>query len=169
MRIIGPASASRETVLSRIAITPNVHTRFINDMFPSIWAAGLMYGIDPVGMVAQSAKETGWGRFTGNVKPEFFNTAGIKIRYQTLFPGVTDGDRPLAHAMFPNWEVGAVAHAQHLRAYTGWPVDDLIVDPRYVYVNPTLKLENFEDLGGRWAPSTQYGVELVALARTLQV
>ena len=169
MRIIGPASASRETVLARVNATPNVHARFASEMFPALWSAALFYGVDPVGMVAQSAKETGWGRFTGNVRPEFFNTAGIKIRYQNLFPGVTDGDRPLAHAMFANWSVGAVAHAQHLRAYTGWPVDDLIVDPRYVYVKPELKLENFEDLGGRWAPSTQYGVELVAIARSLQV
>lgn len=170
MRIIGPPSALLQTVLAAISATPNVHPRFRDEMVTPLWDAGLQYGIDPVGMVAQSAKETGWGNFGGNVRPEFYNTAGIKIRHQNLFPGVTSGDNPLAHTMFPNWEVGAEAHAQHLRAYAGWPIRDgrKIVDPRYVFVNENLKLENFEDLGGKWAPSSQYGIELVAIARVLQ-
>ena len=168
MRIIGPPSAARNTVDAVLAALPGVDARFRGLMAPALWARGRQYGIDPVGVIAQSAKETAWGRFTGNVRPEFYNTGGIKIRHQALFPDITTGDNPLAHAMFPNWEVGAEAHAQHLRAYSGWPVDGLIVDPRYVFVNPDLKLENFEDLGGRWAPSVQYGVELVTIARTLQ-
>lgn len=169
MRIIGPPSAARAVVLERVKVAPNVHARFVSEMFPALWDAALTYCIDPVGMVAQAAKETGWGQYGGNVRPEFYNTAGIKIRHQNLFPNVTTGDNPLAHAMFPNWAVGADAHAQHLRAYAGWPVEGrLITDPRYVFVNPSLRLENFEDLGGRWAPSASYGVELVAIARTLQ-
>ena len=169
MRIIGPPSATRERVLSQVQARTGVHARFINDMFFPLWAAALEYGIDPVGVIAQSGKETAWGNFTGNVKPEFYNTGGIKIRHQALYPGTTDGDRPLAHQMFPNWAVGADAHVQHLRAYAGWPVNDrLITDPRYQYVNPTLKLENWEELGGKWAPSATYGVELAAIAKSLQ-
>jgi len=168
MRIIGPPSASLATVIGRINARVNVHPRFVAEMVNPLWNAATRYGIDAVGMIAQSAKETGFGNFGGNVRPEFFNTAGIKIRYQNLFPGITDGDKPLAHSMFANWDVGAEAHAQHLRAYTGWPVQGLVVDPRYVYVKTELKLENFEDLGGRWAPSLSYGIELAALARALQ-
>lgn len=169
MRIIGPASATYATVEKNLRARVGLHPRFVNEMFPELWAAAVEYGLDPVGVVAQAGKETGWGNFTGNVKPEFYNTAGIKVRYNALFPGVTDGDRPLAHQMFPNWRVGAIAHVQHLRAYTGWPVtDEPIVDPRYQYV-AAHRLENFEDLGGKWAPSTSYGVELVGLARSLQV
>lgn len=167
MRIIGPPSNTRDAVYAKIGQRAGVHTRFKMEMFPALWDAALKYGVDPVGVVAQSAKETGWGNFGGAVRPEFFNTAGIKIRYQNLFPGVTDGDRPLAHQMFPNWDVGAEAHVQHLRAYAGWPVIGYaIVDPRYQYVVGH-KLENFEELGGKWAPSATYGTELVALAKTL--
>lgn len=167
MRIIGPPSATLAIVTAAIQGRAGVAPLFIEDMLPVLWAAGLKYGIDPVGMVAQSAKETNWGNFTGKVQPEFYNTSGIKIRHQALFPGITDGNSPLAHTMFPNWETGAEAHAQHLRAYAGWPVDDLIVDPRYVYVRASL--ENFEELGGKWAPSPSYGTELVSIARTLQL
>jgi len=137
-------------------------------MFDPLWAAALKYGVDPVGVIAQSGKETGWGNFGGNVRPEFYNTAGIKIRWQNLYPGVTDDDKPLAHSMFASWAVGAEAHVQHLRAYAGWPVtDQLIVDPRYVFVTQH-RCENFEELGGKWAPALSYGPELVAIARSLQ-
>jgi hypothetical protein len=133
--------------------------RFRDEMLPELWAAALPYGIDPVGMVAQSGKETGWGTFTGSVSPRFYNTAGIKIRHQDLFPGITDGDRPLAHQMFPNWRVGAVAHAQHLVAYTGGTVAGMVVDPRYNLV-PAPRVETWAELGGRWAPSPTYGREV---------
>jgi hypothetical protein len=129
-----------------------------------------MYGIDPVGVVAQSHKETGGGKFGGKARPEFYNTCGLKIRHQPLFPGVTDGDNPLAHAMFASWQVGAVAHVQHLRAYAGWPVPDtdLVVDPRYVFVIGRYACEDFAELGGKWAPSASYGTELETVARQLQ-
>lgn len=169
MRIIGPPSATKEKVLANVQVRPGVHARFINEMFEPLWAEALYYGIDPVGVIAQSGKETAWGNFTGNVQPGFFNTGGIKVRNQPMFPGVTTGDNPLAHQMFANWQNGAEAHVQHLRAYAGWPVTEVhIVDPRYQFVNPALRLENFEDLGGKWAPSASYGVELVAIARQLQ-
>lgn len=170
MRIIGPPSATQSTVAARIESRAGVHPRFMADMFSPLWDAAVHYFIDPVGVVAQSAKETGWGNFGGNVRPEFRNTCGLKIRadQQALFPGVTNGDNPLAHSMFASWDVGARAQVQHLRIYAGWPVEDFVFDPRYYLVSPTLRLENFEELGGRWAPSPQYGVELVDLARTLQ-
>ncbi len=169
MRIIGPPAQVRDRVLANVQARTGVHPRFINEMFPVLWDAGLRYGIDPVGVVAQSGKETAWGNFTGNVKPEFYNTAGIKIRHNALFPGTTDGDRPLAHQMFPNWAVGADAHVQHLRAYAGWPVDAdiLISDPRYVYVIGRHKVENWSELGGKWAPAPSYGPELEAIAKSL--
>lgn len=147
------------------------HSRFMGEMFDPLWEEALVYGIDPVGVVAQAYKETGGGQFAGKVRPEFYNPAGIKIRHQALFPGITDGDNPLAHAMFPNWAVGAAAHVQHLSAYAGMRLDagpEVIVDPRYTYVVGKYRLENFEELGGRWAPSLSYGVEIVAIARRLQ-
>lgn len=166
MRIIGPPTADEDYIpaLTTMGATP----LFMNTIAPALWLAAVRYGLDPVGVVAQSFKETGGGTFRGKVKPEFCNPAGIKIRYQALYPGITDGDNPLAHAMFPNWEVGAEAHAQHLRAYAGWPVPGLIVDPRYTFVIGKHFCENFEDLSGKWAPSPTYGDELVTIARKLQ-
>lgn len=167
MRIIGPPSADRETVRSNLS-TMSLHARFLGEMFLPLWEAALAYDIDPVGVIAQSYKETGGGVFGGKVKPEFYNTCGLKIRHQPLFPGLTDGDNPLAHQMFPSWSVGAVAHVQHLRAYAGWPVADLVVDPRYVFVIGKHIVESFAELGGKWAPSPSYGTELETIARQLQ-
>jgi len=171
MRIIGPNSATFAKVKANIAASGKAHPRFIDEMLTPLWVASHKYGIDAVGVVAQALKETGWGHYGGAVKPEFYNTCGLKIRHTAMFPGVTDGDNPLAHQIFPNWEVGAEAHLQHLRAYAGWALalDTLLVDGRYGYVYGKYRLENFADLGGKWAPSPTYGTELEALARTLSV
>ena len=142
---------------------------FIKDMAPALWVAAVKYAIEPTGMIAQSLKETGGGRFTGKVRPDFYNPAGIKLRHPNVMPGVTDGDNPLAHAMFPSWVVGAEAHAQHLRAYAGALLDGhLVVDPRLVFVAGRYRIETFEQLGGKWAPSSTYGHEIVAIAAKLQ-
>ncbi len=173
MKIIGPHSATYAEVETRLKARPGVHTRFINDIFPALWAAATKYGIDGVGMVAQSAKETSWGNFGGKVSPEFFNTAGNKITpaQQKLFPGVTDGDNPLAHAMFASWKVGAEVHAQHLRRYAGVPiqVETLLVAPRYTAVaEANTGVTDWSGLGGKWAPSLAYGTELEKIILILQ-
>lgn len=168
MRIIGPPSATFETVRDNLAGMGST-ALFVNQMFPALWTQGLRYGVDPVGVVAQSFKETGGGKFAGKVKPDFCNPCGLKVRVQSMLPELA-GDQPLAHQIFPNWDVGARAHVQHLRAYAGWPVepDDLIVDPRYTYVIGKPWVESFEDLSGKWAPALDYGTTLVAVARRLQ-
>jgi N-acetylmuramoyl-L-alanine amidase len=146
-------------------------------MAPALWAAGMEYGIDPVGMVAQSGKETGWGQYPGAVRDWFYNTAGIKVRYidrvRALVAGITgvpvdqvSADHPLVHAQFPNWTVGAMAHAQHLRAYAGSQIVGLVVDPRYTLVGPPY-VSTWAGLGGRWAPSATYGTEIEAIMERL--
>lgn len=169
VRIIGPPSATEDNVRRQLGIIAGgIHPRFLGEMFDSLWGEARTLSIDPVGMVAQSFKETGAGNFTGNVKPEFYNTAGIKTRTVGFYPGLNDGDRPLAHAQFANWRVGAIAQAQHLRAYAGWPltVYELIVDPRYSLVKGQW-CENWSDLGTRWAPSPTYGQEIEAIMQRL--
>lgn len=169
MRILGPPpmGVSLLTLQSRLAALGG-NSLFVNDMAPALWAAAVKYAIDPVGMTAQAFKESGGGAFKGKVRPEFCNPAGLKLRYPNVVPGVTDGDNPLAHQMFPSWAVGAEAHAQHLRAYTGALLDGhLVVDPRLVFVVGRYRIENFEELGGKWAPSPTYGQEIVAIAAKL--
>ena len=171
MRIIGPPSAERHVVKAGLTGDPTVHPRFYQEMFDHLWDAAVGYNIDPVGVVAQSYKETGRGHFGGAVQPGFRNTCGLKVRYVGMVKailGTADDDHPLLHQQFPSWRAGAEAHVQHLRAYASWPVDDLVVDPRYEWVaGGYYRLENFEELSGRWAPSPTYGQELVAIARKL--
>lgn len=171
MRIIGPPSATRGAVTTNLRLTPATAT-FTDQITPALWGWATTYGIDPVGVVAQSYKETGAGRFGGAISAAWYNTCGLKVRHTALVPGVTDGDQPLAHAMFPSWDVGALAHVQHLCAYTGVAPLEVepripIVDPRYGYVLGS-RLENWSDLGGRWAPSPTYGVEIETLMRRLR-
>lgn len=159
--ILAPPSAPRERVGQRLFLMGGVHARFRDEMFKHLWEAAEACGVDPVGMVAQAGIETGWGHFSGKVRPEFHNTCGLKIHtsQQALFPGITDDDNPLAHAMFASWRVGATAHAQHLCAYAGKMVDGLIVDPRFGLVGGP-KVTQWRDLGGRWAPNPSYGMDI---------
>lgn len=164
MRIIGPPSGTLAQVTATLTSSGSTaHPRFTGEMLHPLWETALAYEIDPVGVVAQAYKETAGGNFTGKVTAQHFNTCGLKVRYPGYGGAVTAGDEQLAHAAFASWDVGAEAHVQHLRAYAGWPVvGDLIVDPRYVYVTGNA-LENWSELGGRWAPSPTYGTEVEAL------
>jgi N-acetylmuramoyl-L-alanine amidase len=165
MKILGPATADRVTVEANLPA--NAHPRFGAAMLPALWDAATHYGIDPIGIVAQAWKETGGGNYTGRVKPEHYNTCGLKVRHLGYGGPATTGDEQLAHAAFANWTIGAHAHAQHLLAYCGGQVAGLIVDPRYTVVSPPY-VTDWEQLGGRWAPSSTYGTEIVTLARRLQ-
>lgn len=168
MRIIGPPSGAWGAVHLGL-VTAGATQLFIDLIAPAVWQAAVDHVVDPVGAVAQAYKETGGGTFAGNVKPAFYNPCGLKVRDVAMvkaLTGLPSDDQPLAHQMFPNWEGGALAQVQHLRAYAGWPVDGLVVDPRYTFVK-ALFLANFEDLGGKWAPSLTYGTEIVAVANKL--
>lgn len=169
MLIINRPSTTRENLLAAVTARPGVHARFVTEMFPHLWNEAIRYGIDPVGMVAQSYKETGGGNFTGKVKPFFCNTAGLKVRYvnetMALIP-TTDVDHPLVHLQFRNWQHGARAHAQHLRAYAlKLPADEFIVSLRYDLVSKVAV--HFADLSPGWAPSATYGQEVERIAAEL--
>ncbi len=167
MRLIGPPSAEHLDVRVRCAEL-GAHSRFGTEMFWPLWNTAVQLTIDPVGVIAQAYKETAGGRFGGRVTPQHYNTAGIKVRHPGYGGPATEGDEQLAHAAFASWDVGALAHVQHLRAYAGWPVDGLVVDPRYWLVIGKHQCENWFELGGKWAPSLTYGVEIEAIMRRLQ-
>jgi hypothetical protein len=136
VKIIGPPSASKATVVKNLVALGPGYERFRDEMFGPLWAVAQEYVIDPVGMVAQSAKETAWGRFTGKARPWQHNTAGIKLHPDAIpavmaMLGTTDTNHTLVHSQFASWWHGAEVHAQHLRAYAGIPVVTRIYDPRY--------------------------------------
>ena len=70
-------------------------------------------------------------------------------------------DSQFAHATFATWTIGARAHVQHLLAYCGLPVTTDLVDPRFSLVSAAVT--TWAELGGRWAPSPSYGVEVEAM------
>lgn len=169
MRILGPPTASWDTVRANL-IKLGAAALFVDQIAPAVWTAARRHCVDPVGAIAQAFKETGGGRFGGRVKPEFYNPCGLKLRHPGLFPE-TSGDQPLAHSQFASWLVGCEAFVQHLLAYTGCLVEDagyLVVDPRVVFVlGNNYRVETFEELSGKWAPSTRYGTEIIAIANQL--
>lgn len=160
MRIIGPPSATLDKVGKNIS--DKGWYFFHQAMLLPLWNTAVEYGVDPVGVVAQSLHETGNGLFPGNVRVWFQNTCGLKVRDPNTvlqIIGASNPDHPLVHAQFASWHVGAEAHVQHLRAYAGWAVEEEyeIVDPRYIWVKGKYSLTHFSELNGKWAPSPTYG------------
>lgn len=98
---------------------------------------------------AQAIHETNYFRFTGIVKPDQNNYAGI---------GATGGE--VRGATFATPEEGVLAHIQHLYAYANRkPLPTIYpkVDPRFDLVIRGIA-PGWIDLNGRWAvPGTQYG------------
>lgn len=169
MRIIGPASKTYAHVGTQLGLQVG-SPLFMNEMFPMLWNVSVVYGIDPVGVIAQAWKETGGGSFQGKAKPWFFNTCGLKVRHDKdvmALLGTQDSDHPLVHQIFPNWRLGAEAHVQHLAAYAGMRVGTPIIDPRYDYVAGKHWCVHFSDLGGKWAPAADYGIQVEETAKRL--
>jgi hypothetical protein len=133
--------------------------------------AALQSGVDPVVAVAQCALETGWGHFGGSVTEAHGNTCGMKNVDAT---GDTAAD--LAHfAIDPDTGypvVGAMAHVQHLSLYAGVVPKTIIVDPRAKYIwTGTAAFGSapfVENLGGKWAPNSEYGNSVVKIINRLK-
>lgn len=153
------------------ARSKNAHARFVDDIVPALFAAASAQAranggraIDPAILVAQSAHETGWGRFGGVVPPTHHNTAGIKTA-----AGGSNTD-PDAHERFADWADGARAHTNHLAAYTGLtpvgtPHGRYHVVARLTWAG---SIRTVEELGARWAPSSTYGDRVAALTAELR-
>lgn len=120
------------------------------------WKYGELTNIRSDLMYAQSAKETAFGRYTGNVTEEMNNFAGIKVIDSS-------GDTRENHETFASAEDGIRAHFNHMCAYTGIePIGD--VHPRYNLAKSSSwagSIKYAEELGGKWAPDENYGVSVV--------
>jgi hypothetical protein len=149
---------------------PVVASEWFRNALCAIWDAGVRLGVDPAVMAGQCAHETSWGRFGGAVTPDMGNTCGLKVRN-------AKGDRREDHATFPMDFgfplAGATAQAEHLRLYCGvpFPIGYRFTDPRAVWIGPGTSgfgtVRYVEDLSGRWAPGSTYGLSVAKAVRIL--
>lgn len=126
------------------------------DIADVYWMYGELTGIRPDVLYAQSAKETGFGKFGGAVIPEQNNWAGIKTKGAT-------GDRMEDHETFATPEDGVRGHFNHMSAYIGLtPIGE--PHERYYSVK-SIKwagtVKYVEELGGKWCPDLYYGYSIL--------
>ena len=121
-------------------------------------------GIKPEVAFCQAMHETGWLKFGGDVSVEQFNFAGI---------GATGGGNP-GHS-FENVTLGIRAHVQHLKAYANKEaLVNECVDPRFDLVTrgsaPYVEWlgQNANPNGYGWAPSAEYGTNIIKLINKLK-
>lgn len=125
---------------------------------------GRRFGIRADMAWAQMVHETGFGEYGGDVKPAQNNMAGI---------GATGGGVP--GNSFATAELGVIAHIVHLAWYI-YPehLDDPYCvfsnnpnvpgDPRHFVIDGKVHRGNVRtvrDLGGKWAPSAEYGLAVL--------
>lgn len=143
------------------ASSRNANQLFI-DLAPLYYSVSVQKGVDPAVTYTQSAKETNFLRFGGVLDASYFNPCGLKT---TAGGGDKDAS---AHTRFKSWEEGITAQVDHLALYAGangYPKADT-PDPRH-FASICGKAPMVEDLGGRWAPSKNYGIEVVNLMKEL--
>lgn len=120
------------------------------------WKYGEITGLRADVLYCQAAKETAFGKYTGQVKAEQNNWAGIKKYGQ-------NGDAPEDHEDFETPDDGVRAHFNHIGAYVGIePVGE--PHGRYKSVKSLTwagTVETVEQLGGKWCPDKTYGFSII--------
>jgi len=153
--ITGKSTVTLEQA-KRWAESRGAHQRFI-DAADFYWKYGEITGIRPEVLYGQAAKETAYGKYTGQVKPEQNNWAGIKIKNPI-------GDRPEDHETFASPEDGVRAHFNHISVYIGGIEPVGIPHDRYHVIKTVAwrgTVKYVEQLGGKWAPDVTYGYNIV--------
>jgi hypothetical protein len=149
--ILGPTQLSAEKMNAYVR-TINPNAPLLGDYYKTL---GEYYGIRGDVAFAQAMYETGYFRFTGDVRNGQNNFAGI---------GATGGG--VRGATFNTAEEGVLAHLQHLYAYaTNAPLPNRypLVDPRFHLVNRG-SATTWTALNGKWAvPGTTYGQSILNL------
>lgn len=150
------------SILGETILSPYLMDQFAKKYNPQALSLGTYYsrfgeayGIRGDVAFAQALHETDYFRFTGDVKKEQNNFAGI---------GATGNNE--RGASFATPEQGVLAHIQHLYAYaSSAPLssDYPLVDPRFHLVQRG-SAKNWLDLNGKWAvPGTNYGQSILSL------
>lgn len=119
------------------------------ELYRAYDAAARAEGVKLSIALAQMLHETNFMLFTGTVRPEQNNFAGI---------GTLDAATPGNY--FPDYKTGALAHVQHLKAYASTEaLKTPLVDPRFKYVKRGIA-PNLAGLTGRWASDPNYAERL---------
>lgn len=117
---------------------------------------GEITGIIPEILYVQSAKETNFGKYTGVVTESMNNLAGIKVKKPV-------GINKDSHESFKSIDDGVRAHFNHISAYVGKKPIGKVHDRYYVVKSLSWagKIKYVEELGGKWAPSKDYGKSII--------
>jgi len=133
------------------------------DQAKNFYDISVSVGVDPALTYCQSAKETGYGKFGGVIDESYNNPCGMKVS-----AGGGDYD-PNAHMKFTSWIEGILAQVDHLALYAGqkeYPKAET-ADPRHFpYLLGSVVF--IEDLGGKWAPSLEYGKDILKMMKELE-
>lgn len=124
----------------------------IDILVNTYWRVGLEYGVRPDLALAQSAKETGFWTYKGDVGPWQWNFAGI---------GATGG---VPGVSFPTLEAGVRAHLLRMKMYAKYSTanydEEILVRP--LDQRHWGKYPNIQDFDGKWAvPGFGYGDSIV--------
>ena len=127
------------------------------EMVAAYYRIGAEEEVRPEVGLGQSAKETGYWTFEGDVRASQWNFAGI---------GATGGGRP--GISWPSLEEGVRGHLRRLRMYASASAPyDLDILRRSLPLSYWGASPDVEDLGGRWAKSPTYGISVRQYVNTL--
>lgn len=156
--IMGQAIVTKEQMIKYFQQNNNIKSYdYINNFVSILLEEASIEGVKPDVAFAQMMKETNFLKFTGTVKEEQNNFAGL---------GATGGS--VTGASFPDIRTGIRAVIQHLKCYACTdPIKQSIVDPRYAewlrgkapYVEWLGSKENPNGVG--WATDENYGYDIV--------
>ena len=119
-------------------------------------------GVNPVVAYAQSALETGYGKFGGAVQPSYHNPCGLK-------KSDASGDTPNDFAIFADWYTGVTAHCDHLALYAGaegFPKSDTPDTRHFAYLLGRAATVN--GLSGTWAADSSYASKILNLISQIE-
>ena len=161
--IFGEAKATQEQAAALIYLNntnPQLNCS-VDELVGMYWEEAGREGVREDLALAQAIIETGFFRFSGDVKPEQNNFCGL---------GTTGGG--VEGAYFDEPETGVRAHIQHLLAYTTkkHPSTD-IVDPRYELAH-SIRMERgivdtWAGLNGTWAMGSQYCEKIMRIYQNM--
>jgi hypothetical protein len=118
---------------------------------------GTIEGVNYDIAFCQMCLETNFLQFTGGIRPEQNNFAGLG--------GETGSANGVA--VFPSARIGVRAQIQHLKAYASTePLVQEIVDPRFRFVTRGIA-PLITQLNGRWSADMDYGDKIIAILRRL--